>query len=78
LSACDDAEDYAAAGDAGHLVGGESAEPAPARTGSEALGISECDVLGYQPQINGHCRFSAFVCAGFRTRAERVRHRKET
>ena len=43
--------------------------------GSAAIGISECSMLGFEPEDARCCRFSRSVSAGFSARIERIRKR---
>ena len=40
--------------------------------GSDAIGLSECEMLGFTSQLTGECDYSRYVCAGFSARIERV------
>src|SRR6476661_5797695 len=44
--------------------------------GSTALGLSECEMLGYEPKALEQCSYSLYVCAGFSTRLTRIREHK--
>ena len=65
----EDRESSGSVPDGGVLGGG------PGDCGSAALGLSECDMLGFEPKSLECCSYSRFVCAGFSARIERVRQR---
>lgn len=40
--------------------------------GSEVIGLSECEMLGYEPKASEGCSYSRYVCSGFSTRVSRM------
>ncbi|AXH79582.1 MAG: hypothetical protein [Circular genetic element sp.] len=45
--------------------------------GSEAIGLSECDMLGFESEDVECCAYSRYVCSGFSARVERIRRNQK-